>query len=194
MAKRTSRKGKRTSRRNAGADKWNRSLQIGDVVTLPSGHRIGMGKLKAAVQATVFATRDNDRGEPIYGVEWSDGKGKWRSTWIDGEEATRMRRNPRRNATFDQTYYVRVGPEDLWKQHGVPLNSAEFVMHAPPSIKTSSRMTLAEARKVAKWYLADPEFPYASLEIARYAGASPWVGQRYIAMIEEIVRRPRKKR
>lgn len=103
MAKRTSRKAKRSSRKRTSrrvarnTDKWDRSLQIGDTVTLPAGHRVGMGRLKSAVAATVFAMQDNDRGEPIYGVEWMEKPGKSRSTWIGADEAVRMRRNPRRN-------------------------------------------------------------------------------------------------
>jgi len=89
-------------------------------------------------------------------------------------------------ASYEQTYYVRLDPEDAWNLYGVPTNGGEFVMHAPRDMKVSEHMTLAEARKVAKSYLDDPEMTVDHLEIARYAG-SGYVGKNFMSMLEETV-------
>lgn len=71
-------------------------LQVGDVVTLPAGHQIGMGRLKNAVSATVESVHQRDDGE-FYRVWWTE-KGKRRSTYVNAEEVKkngRLRRNKR---------------------------------------------------------------------------------------------------
>jgi len=105
--------------------------------------------------------------------------------------ANGRKRTSRRNASFDQTYYVRMDPEDVWKTYHLPV-SQEMVLHAPRSMKVSARMTLPEARKVVRWYLADPAQPFDRLEIARFAGTG-WVGKSFVSMLEEQWgRRPKK--
>lgn len=66
-------------------------LRVGDVVTLPAGHKVGMGRLKTSVRAKIYHIQDqeNAAGEKMYGVEWEDAKtGKLRGTWITEAEIT----------------------------------------------------------------------------------------------------------
>lgn len=103
----------------------------------------------------------------------------------------KSRRTSRRNASFDQTYYVRLAGDDVWTLYHLPITQ-EIVVHPPRTMKISARMTLPEARKVVRWYLADPAAPVDRLEIARFAGTG-WAGKSFVSMLEEQWGRRKKK-
>ena len=55
---------------------------VGDMVTLPAGTKVGMGKLRASVQARIDQLQTASDGSTFYGVSWTDAKtGKRRTTW-----------------------------------------------------------------------------------------------------------------
>jgi hypothetical protein len=59
-----------------------RAYAVGDVVVLPKGHRVGMGKLREEVRARIDQLQTASDGSTFYGVEWSDPRtGKRRTTW-----------------------------------------------------------------------------------------------------------------
>jgi len=59
-----------------------RTRAVGDVVTLPKGHRVGMGRLREEVRARIDQIQTASDGSPFYGVEWADPRtGKRRTTW-----------------------------------------------------------------------------------------------------------------
>jgi len=191
MSKRTSKKSalvtrRRTSRANprprrqtyGGDPMWitakydshddeGRKVRKGDrVLYWPSLRRVQSGEKADAAWRRFLSEKGDDEGTPY------------------ASNPRRSRANHR--ASYEQTYYVRLDPEDAWNLYGVPTNGGEFVMHAPRDMKVSEHMTLAEARKVAKSYLDDPEMTVDHLEIARYAG-SGYVGKNFMSMLEETV-------
>lgn len=55
---------------------------VGDVVTLPKGHKVGMGRLREEVRARIDQTQTATDGSTFYGLEWTDSRtGKRRTTW-----------------------------------------------------------------------------------------------------------------
>lgn len=59
-----------------------RTYVVGDVVTLPKGHRVGMGRLREEVSARIDQIQTASDGSPFYGIEWADPRtGKRRTTW-----------------------------------------------------------------------------------------------------------------
>jgi hypothetical protein len=59
-----------------------RPYAVGDLVTLPKGYKIGMGRLREPVQARVTQVQISSEGTPFYGLEWLCPRtGKRRTTW-----------------------------------------------------------------------------------------------------------------
>jgi hypothetical protein len=75
-------------------------LRVRDQVTLPKGHKVGMGHLKQDTQVTVESVHQGDEGE-FYRVAWTDPKGRPRTTYIrEGE----IKLATRQAAVGDPTY------------------------------------------------------------------------------------------
>ena len=56
--------------------------KVGDTITLPVGTRVGMSKLKTAVEAKIDQIQMDNTGAPFYGVSWTDARtGRRRTTW-----------------------------------------------------------------------------------------------------------------
>lgn len=59
-----------------------KTYAVGDFVTLPKGHKIGMGRLREEVRARIDQIQAAADGSPFYGLEWTDPRtGKRRTTW-----------------------------------------------------------------------------------------------------------------
>jgi hypothetical protein len=57
-------------------------MKVGDYVTLPAGHRVGMGRLRESMRARVDQVQTAADGSLFYGLEWTDPRtGKRRTTW-----------------------------------------------------------------------------------------------------------------
>lgn len=61
-------------------------LKIHQKVTLPKGHRVGMKRLKEDTEATVVSKHSGDEGAFFYRVNWTDSKGRDKSTYITESE------------------------------------------------------------------------------------------------------------
>lgn len=75
-------------------------LRVHDQVTLPKGHKVGMGHLKHDTRVTVESVHQGEEGE-FYRVAWTDQGGRPRTTYIrEGE----IKLAQRQAAVGDPTY------------------------------------------------------------------------------------------
>jgi len=62
-------------------------LTLGQRLRLPAGHKVGMGRLRHAVEATISRVDTDDHGRPFYAVRYMSTKETERSTWLTHVEA-----------------------------------------------------------------------------------------------------------
>ena len=68
-------------------------MKLRDVVIMPKGLTVGMGRLREDTEGVVAGIQLNDRGEEIYRIAFEGkrrGKVIERSTWISADQVERL--------------------------------------------------------------------------------------------------------